>query len=68
MFKKLKKILHIHKFKTLSPRNYSSRGIMCTKGGGGFIYTETGKEIVHICKCGYYKQEKINVITKREGE
>ena len=68
MFKKLKKLFHIHKFKTLSPRNYSVRGIMCTEDGGGFIYTETGKEIVKICKCGYTTQEKINVIIKREEE
>ena len=68
MFKKLKKILHIHRFKTLSPRNYSSKGIMCTKGGGGFIYNETGEEIIKICKCGEYIINKKNVITKREGE
>lgn len=68
MFKKLKNLFHRHKFKTLSTRDYVTRGIMCMNDGGGFAYTEKGKKIIKICKCGYSIYKKVDIIRKREGE
>lgn len=68
IFKKLKnlfyKLFHKHKFKTLSTRDYSVRGI-ADDVRGSFGYTENGKEIKKICKCGYFTLQRITA--KKEG-
>jgi len=67
IFKKLKNLFHKHKFKTLPARDYSVRGI-AEDERGSFRYTENGKEIKKICKCGYFTLQKIDITTKKEGE
>ena len=63
MIKKLIKLFHKHKFKSLPATNYSVRGIMCSRKSS-VGYTETGQKVIKTCKCGLTVENKINVIVK----
>ena len=65
MIKKLIKLFHKHKFKTLPPQDYFVNGID-TSSRGAIAYQESGQKIIKTCKCGLTIERKINVIRKYE--